>query len=359
MNTNNDRIAWVDVFKFFGIWAIYIGHFGDKGGRVYPFVFAYHVPMFFCAAGFFAIRSLKDEPLPFVKKKTLQLMVPYVFFSVFALIVFVLLNDWNILQAKDAAISAVLGIRNRVFAGSLWFIPCLYFMMIGDYFIRKLFKLQWLVLTVAIGLFIVTQTLLPHNPALAPSWFMNLDSALYFYIYYVLGAVLFPYFIQDSITTRQRIITGTLIAMALAITTLTYFQTSYWLFEKITAPFPAIANFKLAAPIYDVGIALTIIYVNIWVAKCSSRIPLLSELGRETLVFCGTEDVTKNVLSESLTIFNLKLRLISPLATVIFSLICLLVSNYTLVRFFNAYIPWAVGKTNPPRIVQNEPTTVE
>ena len=359
MNANNDRIAWVDVFKFFGIWAIYIGHFGDKGGRVYPFVFAYHVPMFFFAAGFFAARSLKDSPLPFIKKKTLQLMVPYVFFSILALIVFTLLYDWNILQAKDAAVSAVLGIRNRVFAGSLWFIPCLYFMVIGDYFIRKIFKLQVLVLVVAISLFIITQTLLPHNPIHNPTWFMNLDSALYFYIYYVLGAVLFPYFTKDMSTTFQRITTITLTVVALAIVALTYFQAPYWLFGKITAPFPAIAEFKLAIPIYDVGIALTIIYLNIWVAKLFSGIPLLSELGRETLVFCGTEDVTKNVLAESLTIFNLKLRLISPLATVIFSLICLLVSNYTLVRFFNAYIPWVVGKTNLPRMIQSDPTTID
>ena len=52
--SNNTRIAWVDVFKFLGIWAIYIGHFGEAAGKVYPFVFTYHVPMFFFAAGFFA-----------------------------------------------------------------------------------------------------------------------------------------------------------------------------------------------------------------------------------------------------------------------------------------------------------------
>ena len=84
MNTDQDRIAWVDVFKFFGIWAIYIGHFGAKAGKVYPFVFAYHVPMFFFAAGFFSARYLKDTPLTFIKKKTLQLMLPYVFFSLVA-----------------------------------------------------------------------------------------------------------------------------------------------------------------------------------------------------------------------------------------------------------------------------------
>jgi hypothetical protein len=73
---------------------------------------------------------------------------------------------------------------------------------------------------------------------------------------------------------------------------------------------------------------------------------VLGELGRETLVFCGTEDVMKNIFSQALAMFDLKLRLITPLITVLFSLICLLVSNYTLVRFLNTYFPWAVGKTN-------------
>ena len=95
MESNHDRIAWVDVFKFFGIWAIYIGHFGSKAGKVYPFVFTYHVPMFFFAAVFFSARYLKDTPLTFIKKKTLQLMLPYVFFSLVALTVFSFQISWE------------------------------------------------------------------------------------------------------------------------------------------------------------------------------------------------------------------------------------------------------------------------
>ena len=204
MESNHDRIAWVDVFKFFGIWAIYIGHFGAKAGKVYPFVFSYHVPMFFFAAGFFSARYLKDTPLTFIKKKTLQLMLPYVFFSLVALAVFTLQNSWEFPEIKSAFISTLFGIRNQVFAGSLWFIPCLYLMVISDYFIRRLFKSQVLVLVIAIGTFIVSQTLLPNNPALKPSWFMNLDSALYFYAYYVLGAILFPLTRQKTQETQLK-----------------------------------------------------------------------------------------------------------------------------------------------------------
>ena len=51
---NSKRVNWVDVFRFFGMWAIYIGHLGPAAGKLYPFVFTYHVPLFFFAAGFFS-----------------------------------------------------------------------------------------------------------------------------------------------------------------------------------------------------------------------------------------------------------------------------------------------------------------
>ena len=357
MESNHDRIAWVDVFKFFGIWAIYIGHFGSKAGKVYPFVFTYHVPMFFFAAGFFSARYLKDAPLTFIKKKTLQLMLPYVFFSLVALAVFTLQNSWEYPEIKSAFISALFGIRNQVFAGSLWFIPCLYLMVISDYFIRRLFKSQVLVLVIALGAFIVSQTLLPNNPALKPSWFMNLDSALYFYAYYVLGAILFPLIANDPTHIIQKTMSVTLAIVSSIVTVITFILGSQWFFGKITGVFPVVSTFQLASAFFNMSIALVIIYFNVVIAKLCAHVLVLGELGRETLIFCGTEDITKNILSQLLAMINLKLRLITPLITVLFSLICLLVSKYTLVRFFNTYFPWAVGKASLPIRVQSDPPT--
>jgi len=348
MNANNkERIAWVDVFKFFGIWAIYIGHFGDKGGKVYPFVFAYHVPIFFFAAGFFAVRSLKDAPWVFFRKKTMQLMLPYLFFSLVALTVFSLQNNWGMSEIKGAVISAIYGIRNQVFAGSLWFLPCLYLIVMSDYFIRKLLKFQFLVLVAAISTFIITQTLLPNNPALKPSWFMNIDSALYYYVYFVLGAILFPLIAKDPTETIHKIVSMTLAIGASMVTVITFLAGPNWFFGKAAGLLPVISTIQLLSAFFNIGIALAIIYFNVLIAKLFAHVPVLSELGRETLVFCGTEDVAKNTLAELLAMFSLKLRLINPLATVLFSLICLVISKYTLVRFLDTYFPQFIGKIHP------------
>jgi len=274
-------------------------------------------------------------------------MLPYVFFSLGVLAVFTLQNSWEFPEIKSAFISTLFGIRNQVFAGSLWFIPCLYLMVIGDYFIRKLVKPQALVLVIAIVAFIISQTLLPNNPALKPSWFMNIDSALYYYVYYVLGAVLFPLIAKDPTDTIQKTVSVTLAIASSIVTVITFILGSHWFLGKITAVIPIISTFPLASAFFNMLIALIIIYFNVVVAKLFAHVLVLGELGRETLVFCGTEDVMKNIFSQALAMFDLKLRLITPLITVLFSLICLLVSNYTLVRFLNTYFPWVVGKIKP------------
>lgn len=352
MTANNDRIAWVDVLKFLGIWAIYIGHFGDKAGRAYPFVFSYHVPLFFFAAGFFSVRRIKDAPLTFIIKKTKQLMVPYVVFSLMALAVFAIQNDWNILQVKSALTGFTLGIRGQIIAGSLWFIPCLYIMIIGDYFVMRLFKSRGVSLVISIVAFFISQTLLPNNPASDPSWFMGLDSALFYYIYYSLGAMVFPFIKKDPVTTYQRVLTSGVAVFTVTITVLTYFQGSYWLFGKITSIFPLFNTFKLSILLYNFSIALLIIYSNIITAKFLAHISILGELGRETLAFCGTEDVAKIAITQLLAMINLKVRLINPFVTIAFSLCCLVISKYTLISFLNTYFPWAVGKQIHP--IHNE-----
>lgn len=332
------------MLRFLGIWAIYIGHFGDKAGRVYPFVFSYHVPLFFFTAGFFSNRYLKDTPLAFIRKKTLQLMLPYAVFSLVALVVFSLYYDWNILQAGDALIGFLLGIRDQIIAGSLWFLPCLFIIIVGDYFVMQLLKFRVVSLIISFIAFLASQTLLPNNPASDPSWFMGLDSALFYYIYYTLGALTFPLLNKESTTPFQRVLIAGLGLAAVTVTVLTYFQAPAWLFGKIMALLPTLKTFELSIAFYNLFLALVIIYCNILAAKFLALISFLGELGRETLAFCGTEDIAKIAITQLLAMINLKVRLINPFVTIAFSLATLILSKFTLIEFLNTYFPWAVGK---------------
>ena len=45
------RILWIDTARCIGMFAIYLGHMGNAAGRAYPFVYMFHVPLFFFLAG--------------------------------------------------------------------------------------------------------------------------------------------------------------------------------------------------------------------------------------------------------------------------------------------------------------------
>jgi len=51
MRLYKERINYLDVAKFIGIFCIYLGHFGTYAGAAYPFVFTFHVPLFFFLSG--------------------------------------------------------------------------------------------------------------------------------------------------------------------------------------------------------------------------------------------------------------------------------------------------------------------
>ena len=69
------RYDYVDVMKFIGIICIYIGHFATNAFRLYPFVFIFHVHLFFFISGFFAkdnIKFIKNYYEEFLGKKHLN-----------------------------------------------------------------------------------------------------------------------------------------------------------------------------------------------------------------------------------------------------------------------------------------------
>ena len=66
------RVEWIDIAKFLGIFAIYLGHFGDSAGHAFTFVFAFHVPLFFFLSGCMSNYDNETNIFRFVWKKFLQ-----------------------------------------------------------------------------------------------------------------------------------------------------------------------------------------------------------------------------------------------------------------------------------------------
>lgn len=185
------RFEWVDALKFLGIFAIYIGHLGAGAGKIYPFVFSYHVPLFFFISGFFS-KNLQGIAFHyFVIDKFKRLIIPYFTFS-FIILAFDSLNSGADFQSIFKAILHIAyGVRNDPFVGTIWFINCLFVIILIDGVFLKLIQNKYIILLISIVFFVISQRVLDHNPLLQPKWFWNIDSAIAYWWLLALGRCMF------------------------------------------------------------------------------------------------------------------------------------------------------------------------
>jgi fucose 4-O-acetylase-like acetyltransferase len=329
---DDQRIAWVDNLKFLGIFAIYLGHLlghlGRAAGYAYPFVFIYHVPLFFFVSGFFAFKDNNLTYMSYVIKKVKQLLIPYLFFSILSIIILTLMDNSSATDIKLMLKQMIFGIRNNLFASSLWFLPCLFIIEIGFEFLRRLLKNKYFILIVCTILFVIAERYLPHRPIVTPKWIFNIDSALYYIVYYAIGAVVFP-FIRKTVEDFKNIpfIMKRLISLCI---TLFFIQTGGLFFGIDLMMRLTGGTYFLFTPIIQ---ALIIIVTNIVVAIYLSNFKLMNRVGQETLFLCGNETIIKTLVPQTLSIFGLNLVLNKPLSSMIYALLLLYVAYYTVIPF--------------------------
>lgn len=322
-----DRIAWIDTLKALGIIAIYLGHFGSDAGKMYSFVFAYHVQLFFFVSGFFARVKDGETILQFFKARFLRLMVPYFGFSLVAMIIYSLSMNTSI---KTMLFQGAQGIRNHLFAESLWFFPCLFVVSIMYYVILYFVKKKGFALIVATVMFVLTQTLLPSNPCLEPSWFWNIDSAMYYIVFYAFGAVVFPYlkaFSFKKLSVYGRVGVLLFALLCIFVTIVVYVKGGATIYTYIGG------EFFLVNWLYQIIRPILMIFTNIYLAVLLRKATILNGIGRYTLTLCGTEQIIKILIPTILGLFSISLNLSTPLSTFLYTLLCLIINRYTVVEF--------------------------
>ena len=328
VKTEKPRITWVDNLKFLGIFAIYLGHFGSAAGYAYPFVFIYHVPLFFFVSGFFAFKNNNLKYMSYVIKKVKQLLIPYIFFSILTIVLLTLTDNTSVTDIKLMLIQVIFGIRNNLFALSLWFLPCLFIIEIGFEFLRRLFKNKYFILIICTILFVIAERYLPHRPIVTPKWIFNIDSALYYIVYYAIGAVSFPFIrkvVEDFKNTT--LIIKSIISLCIAL----FFLQAASLFFSIDLMLKLTGGAHFL--FYSIIQALIIIVTNIVVAIYLSNFKLLNRIGQETLFLCGNETIIKTLVPQTLSIFGLNLVFNTPLSSMIYSLLLLSLAYYTVIPF--------------------------
>lgn len=122
------RCEEIDLLRFFGILLMVMGHVGF-GVNFDKYIHSFHMPLWFFISGYFC--NYNKETKNYIKNKVLAIIIPYVFFSVFYLILSSVLFEsrWlGIIYPNTIQIPL---------NGALWFLPALFFTDIVSFLILK------------------------------------------------------------------------------------------------------------------------------------------------------------------------------------------------------------------------------
>ncbi len=318
-----NRVEWIDIARALGIFAIYLGHLGDEAGHANTFVYLYHVPLFFFISG--CMSNYDDESVlsAFVFKKLHTILLPFYGFALVSLGMQVIIYNSGIWILFKLFISVVKGcIRNTYFAGSLWFLSCLFVMEIVFKFL-KLLKKKCLILLVCVVIFFINSYFCHDS---SPSLIYNIDS-LYYIIYYAIGYCLYPYLCElfEFRSALQTRITSLIFLFSMIYSVLLFFGKDI-LFEFL--PDTLIMNM-----IISVIRALLIISLILILSRFLCGMKFLGEIGKNTLYLCGNEWIIKTVFTSVLSVFGCSLVLSNPLVSYVYVAVLLYVAVKFLIPF--------------------------
>ena len=318
------RIAWIDVLKFLGIVSIYFWHLGEGLGRSYEFILLYHVPLFFFISG--CTESLQKETdfFSYLKKKVKMILVPFFFFALLSMIVVIVYEKCNMtlikLMLKQIAYG---GIRNQIFAYSLWFLTCLFVMSLLFQLIKCL-KKRSLIFAAGVLLYIFAARIMPYKPNMVPIVPYNADCALYYMVYYCTGYCIFPK-LQEFLEKeeKKRNIVVSVAGILCGAYAVCLFFGKDWLF--VLDYLPVIRIF------HPLITALLLIIVNFVVAFLLQKCRFLQKVGEETLYLCGSEFLIKTLAAGLLSYLGIGIEFTNPLIGFGYVLLLLMAVHFLLV----------------------------
>lgn len=319
---DKQRIEWIDTLKFLGIFAIYLGHLGKSGGNAYLFVFIYHVPLFFFISGFFNKKIELNNYLEYIKTSFKKYMYPYYLFAIVTCIYFALRSNHF---SYTYIINIIKGVRNHIWLG-LWFFSCLFIVKIMYNFLLSIIKDKRITFVITMLMYILAKKGMPHIPTMTPKWFWNIDSAFFYISFYSLGDLIFNW-LKENYKSMYCIVLyciSTLIAFDL------YFKTNYFKIAHFLRGHFGVFN--------SILLASFLILFNIMIAILLSKIDFLKEIGKETMILCGTEQLIKLIFTDFLSLFGFSLKMNNPAVAMIQTFIVLWINYKFMVPIFKKYI---------------------
>ena len=314
-----ERIKWLDVLKFIGIVEIIFGHLGLNHTLAGAFIWTHHVPLFFFVSG----AIIPREPVSFkelILKKSRTILLPWFFFVLLSVVVYALSNNSGASQILGLSYIVVCGcIRNMFIANSLWFLTCLFVICISFELIKRM-KHYIPILLFCFMLFLISDLVLPNRPIVQPSWVWNVDSAMYYVIYYAIGYISFPS-INKFLENRDRKFVGFvfMISGLLAI----IFSVAVFFGHN---PLTRLEFNPFLESIVTLFTSIIIIWSFVFISYFLKDIEPLNKAGQNTIYACGNEYIVKTMVTCILTSLGIKFSVTSPLIGLLYAMFILLIT---------------------------------
>ncbi|MEA4911592.1 MAG: acyltransferase family protein [Oscillospiraceae bacterium] len=270
----NGRLAWPDVLRALAVYSVLLAHLGVYSAYVSMFCFGYVIQLFFFVSGLFACVH-DGQSLPTLAKWLIRrLLIPYIFLCAVNMLFYGLRSG---LSLQKMLLECVLAIRNRLFAPTLWFVPCLIVMTCVYYGLKRLLKNRRLLLAVCCAISLAFLLFKETS-----QWFWSADSALMFLFYYALGDCAMPFLRRvdasyvRSLTPGKKLAGSFYLVLCAALSVLLYLFVSPTPQLDITLSDTTLKLFIFFA-------CLGVISLLIVLSMLLQRSELLRAIGRATL----------------------------------------------------------------------------
>ena len=197
----NDKHRQMAILTVFAMLLVVLGHsdITDDYKQLWHFrwIYSFHMPLFFFISGFLFSLTNPIERLQtmsytsFLKKKTVRLLSPFLFFNtVIFLIKATLVRDPSMMQ-HPTTLALDSFIHYTLFApiGFMWFLPALFIVFVLIFPFWKIIRCklrrggEFLLLAVVFVLFVIIDVIL------VPLDFLQIGSAIHYMPYFILGMV--------------------------------------------------------------------------------------------------------------------------------------------------------------------------
>jgi len=320
------RVTWIDIAKLIGISFVYLGHLGMVIGPIFDVASCCAIQLFFFISGCMSYYDKEPDILKYAAKKFKTIMLPFYGFALFSIFLDVLINSLSYRDIIGELVLVIKGcVRNSFFSGGLWFLSCLFVMEIVFKLLRQL-KYRIPMLLVSLALFIVADYFITPRPLLEPHMAYNVDSMMYYLIFYAMGFCMYPFIVKllELETKLSKVLFWIIFAISASYTGI--------LFEG-TQLLRLLPSNALTSGFVSIVQPVILIMFILCLSKLLSGFEFLAKAGRETLYLCTNEWIVKTILPIMLGVFGINISIEKPMDAFVYVIILIVLCVKIIIPF--------------------------